>query len=390
MSTPLLRPASRVLSALSVLAVALCLLAAAPSRADVPRIDHPVVDLAHLLTPPDVEALARDIVALRDKTGVQMAILVVQTTSGVPIEDFAYQTFEQWGGGSKERNDGVLFVLAIGDRRNRIEVGRGLEAILTDARSVTILEGAKPSLREADYAAACRHVVQGVSDAVAHLTPGGEIAAPPVPFGSSVRDLILLYLFPWLLGIAFMVFGPKTPKTVQDAAWRKTLAKLPTVPTKTRALVLFLFAPLLALALLAISGNTVLLIGYAIGWYPTAGLGLYSGLVYRRGPGRAIAYSILVIIALALAWDGEPFGLAADPFLLVFAPIHIGMFFAFMTTFFIAEGGGGGGSGGGSWSSGSSSSYSSSSSSSWSSSSSSSSWSGGGGSSGGGGASSSW
>jgi uncharacterized protein len=59
----------------------------------------------------------------RRKTGVQIAVLTVRTTGGIPIEEFSLTTAEKWGGGTGERGDGLLFTMAADDRRMRIEMG---------------------------------------------------------------------------------------------------------------------------------------------------------------------------------------------------------------------------------------------------------------------------
>lgn len=366
---------------LSLLLGALCALTVthAPARA-VPTIDRPVVDLTGLLGADAVEAVSGQLVALRDKTGVQMAVLIVGTTNGVPIEDYAHTTFNTWGGGSKERNDGVLFVLAIEDRRNRIEVGRGLEALITDSRAVAILEGVKPRLREADYAGAASDVVAGVAELVAHLTPGAAITIPAGPLELNSHHLILVFGIPWALGVGFLLLGKKKRRKRADRGL--------TISLRTRILSLFLAGPILAsLLLLALDG------GHYVGanllaWCVSAGLGLFAGMAIRKGPIRG-TFLIIMLCFPAFLVLVNPAAPVPDGLDLVSATMAFAFSSAILTGFFVADGeGGGSGSSSSSWSSGSSSSSWSSSSSS--SSSSGSSWSGGGGSSGGGGASSSW
>lgn len=373
----------------SLLGAALCALTlsqlCAPAHA-VPLIDRPVVDEAGFIERGTLEFIATELVALREKTGVQMAVLVVKTTDGVPIEDYAHTTFETWGGGSKQRNDGVLFVLAVDDRRNRIEVGRGLEGLITDSKAVAILEGVKPRLREADYGATCRDVVAGVAELVAHLTPEAAITIPAGPLELDTRDLVPLFGFPWILGVFFILLGPKKKTDSASKTWRLRLARLPTWSRKTRLLLLLVAGPLFASLLMLALDGVRYWGAYVFAWYVASGLGLYGGLAIRKGPARAIVFGIFLLIPTGLFLFGPPEPIP-DALELVSATIALAFVLVFTTTFFVADGEGGSGSGS-SWSS--SSGSSSSSSSSWSSSSSSSSWSGGGGSSGGGGASSSW
>ncbi len=61
-----------------------------------------------------------------------MAFVTVKSLEGEPIEDVANDLFHAWGIGQKNKDNGVLFLLVIGDRRSRLEVGNGLEPILPD------------------------------------------------------------------------------------------------------------------------------------------------------------------------------------------------------------------------------------------------------------------
>ena len=80
-----------------------------------------------------------------------MAALFLDSTNGEPIEDFALRTAEAWGGGQAGQDQGLLLVFAIGDRRSRIEVGYGLEPVISDALARRILAQARPLLRAKDF-----------------------------------------------------------------------------------------------------------------------------------------------------------------------------------------------------------------------------------------------
>src|SRR3989442_11136752 len=68
------------------------------------------------------------------KTRAQIAVVTIRKLDGVPIEDFASKLYERWGIGPKSANRGVLILLAVDDRRYRVEVGYGLEPILPDGK----------------------------------------------------------------------------------------------------------------------------------------------------------------------------------------------------------------------------------------------------------------
>jgi uncharacterized protein len=76
---------------------------------------------------------------VEQQTGAQMALVTIQSLSGEPIEDVANTLYRAWGVGKKGKDEGILLLLAISDRRNRLEVGYGLEPILPDGFDGDIL-----------------------------------------------------------------------------------------------------------------------------------------------------------------------------------------------------------------------------------------------------------
>ena len=82
--------------------------------------------------------LAGHLQELEQKTGSQMIVLTVATTDGVPIDMFALEKAENWKLGQKGKDNGLLMVIAVNDRKYRIEVGYGLESIIPDSLAGTI------------------------------------------------------------------------------------------------------------------------------------------------------------------------------------------------------------------------------------------------------------
>lgn len=357
----------------------------APARASLPVIDAPTVDLAGVLSATERAVIDQRLVALRDKTGVQMAVLIVKSLGGRPIEDYAQDVFMRWGGGSAARNDGVLFVLSLGDRRNRLHLGYGIEAAITDGQAASMLEELKPALRAGDYAGACREIVDAVRERVAHLTPGDtEVKARPATLGELRGVYLVFLLLAWLAGVFFHLTSP-------NARWKRKKKKhkrlVPLLPKRLRTLTVWLGAPFFFFNVYLIASGGDWALGYLVAWYTLALTGWLSGLVFAAGPIRAVVYGVFmlaIMVGIASAMPSEPLPNAWTAGL---GGVALTFALCFFSCFWIMEPGSGGGSYA---SSGSSSWSSSSSSSSYSSSSSSSSWSGGGGSSGGGGASSSW
>ena len=123
------------------LALVLCFV---PANAEptFPALTGRVVDDANLLDPADEQALTADLKALEDKSSDQVVVVTVPSLQGYAIEDYGYQLGRHWGIGTKQLSNGVLLIVAPNERKVRIEVGRGIEPILTDALSKVIIENA--------------------------------------------------------------------------------------------------------------------------------------------------------------------------------------------------------------------------------------------------------
>ena len=121
-------------------ALALLVLAGAAYAADIPYLSGRVTDNAEILN----AETRRDLTALLAEheraTTNQVAVLTVKTLAGESIEDYANAVFRAWQLGRKDKNNGVLLVIAPQERRLRIEVGYGLEGTLTDLIAGRIIQ----------------------------------------------------------------------------------------------------------------------------------------------------------------------------------------------------------------------------------------------------------
>ena len=141
------------MKAVYLFAVFVCLLFAAPAFATptFPALTGRVVDDAHVLTP-DIQAdLTSKLAALEAKTGTQLVVVTLPSLQGDDIADYGYQLGRAWGIGQKGKNTGALFIVAPSEKKTRIEVGYGLEPVLTDAMSSVILNSqVLPRFRQGD------------------------------------------------------------------------------------------------------------------------------------------------------------------------------------------------------------------------------------------------
>ena len=145
--------------------------------ADVPFLTGRIVDNAEILSAATVQKLTADLKAHEDRTTNQIAVLTVKSLEGESVEDFAVRVFEQWKLGQKGKDNGVLVVVAPGDRRMRIEVGYGLEGTITDATAARIIrDRMTPRFKNNDYDGG---IAQGVAAIVAALDGSEPTSSDP-------------------------------------------------------------------------------------------------------------------------------------------------------------------------------------------------------------------
>lgn len=171
-----------------------------------PPLTGRVVDNAQLLSPQAEARLTDELAALEQKTGRQLVVATLPSLQGYEIEDYGYQLLRAWGIGRKGENDGVILIVAPNEKSVRVEVGYGLEPVLTDALSSVIIQRALlPAFREGRFEAG---IVAGADALVKQLSlPDSEARtlvaqAAAQPRTKSPQPGSSL---PLILGIVFVV-----------------------------------------------------------------------------------------------------------------------------------------------------------------------------------------
>ena len=100
-----------------------------------PTSDFYVNDFANVLSDSTEKMILQDSAALADKTGAQVVVVTIDSLDGQVLETYSLDLLRSWGIGAKDKNNGVLILLSIGDRKSRIEVGYGLEGRLPDGKT---------------------------------------------------------------------------------------------------------------------------------------------------------------------------------------------------------------------------------------------------------------
>jgi len=134
-----------------------------------------VSDFTNTLSTGEVNALEHKLLAFEDSTSIQIAVVLVNSTDGYDVADYAVRLAKQWGVGQQKYNNGVIILAAIGDRAVTIQTGYGIEGALPDAIVYRIIDNEiKPAFKRSDY-------YQGLNDATSAVISyiKGEYKADP-------------------------------------------------------------------------------------------------------------------------------------------------------------------------------------------------------------------
>jgi uncharacterized protein len=182
---------SRRIASVAIVSVALMAasaigaFAARPS-ADFPAFTAPVVDTAGVVPPSVEQSVSLGLEDYQRRSGRQVAVAVVPTTGDQSLEDYSIDLAREWGVGQEGRDNGVLLLIAVRDRRVRIEVGRGVEGRLTDLESGRIIrDRLVPLLAAGRYGAAVQQGTDAIRKALGDRRVG---RLPPAPVDESATS----------------------------------------------------------------------------------------------------------------------------------------------------------------------------------------------------------
>ena len=252
-------------------AVALCWLALAGAQVVVPALTGRVVDRTGTLSGDQLATLEQTLATFEARKGTQIAVLIVPTTAPEAIEQFSIRVADKWKLGRRKIDDGAILVVAKDDRAVRIEVGYGLEGVLTDLASQRIIsEVIVPRFKSQD-------VYGGVTDGVAqiiHVVDGEPLPEPsPGPAGRT-GDLGRFIPVIFILALA------------GGGVLRSVLGRFPGALVTGAAVALVAWFVVGALSMALLAGAIALfvtLVGGGLGRFATAGY--YGGGIGRGGSG---------------------------------------------------------------------------------------------------------
>jgi uncharacterized protein len=197
------------------------LVTAADDLAKIPPLASRVTDLTNTLSAAERQALEAKLAAWESQTGNQLVVLMVPSTQPEAIASYSIRVAEAWKIGRKGKDNGAIFIVAKDDRKNRIEVGYGLEGVLTDVTCRRILaETVAPFFRNNQFA---QGINAGVDQIISVVGKGEPLPDAPAtapqrrPGGGISFDTIFIVLFvvvPVLGGILRRMFGKAIGSTV--------------------------------------------------------------------------------------------------------------------------------------------------------------------------------
>ena len=182
----------------------------------VPSLTSPIVDNANLISDGVEQNINNQLQELSNSTGIQLAVLTIPTLEDEVLESYSMKVAETWKLGSAEKDTGVLLLIALEERSIRIEVGYGLEGVLTDTKCGLIIRNIiAPEFRNGNYQAG---IVNAVNNIVG-LVKGDESLVSKKVLNESSGDssafifmgIVLLYGFIFVMAVVTSKKrGPRT------------------------------------------------------------------------------------------------------------------------------------------------------------------------------------
>jgi uncharacterized protein len=163
-----------------------------------------VTDNANFLSPEAVRSLDARLAAYEQATGHQLIVYIARTTGDDPIDDWAVHAFAKWKVGRKGLDDGLALFIMSQDRKMRIEVGYGLEAVVPDAiASRVINEVMAPRIQAGHNDDAVTAAIDSLTQTIGGQT--GEPPPTPTPAPAQSKPLSLFqWIFYGVVGILFL------------------------------------------------------------------------------------------------------------------------------------------------------------------------------------------
>jgi len=154
------------------------------SALEVPPLTGRINDHAGILSSSESRDLGNYLAAVEKATGAQLALLTVPSLAGESLESYSFKVVDKWQLGSAEKDNGALLLVAMEEKKIRIEVGYGLEGVLTDAMSGYIIrEAIVPEFKKGNFDRGIAAGLKAMGDIVT-----GDITISPEQISESQQD----------------------------------------------------------------------------------------------------------------------------------------------------------------------------------------------------------
>lgn len=154
----------------SLLIIGVAVWAAAPTF---PELSGRVVDQAGLLAPTQVQSLSELSKTIEENSTAQVVVVTLKSLEGYDIADYGYQLGRYWKIGQKDKNNGLLIIVAPNEHKVRIEVGYGLEGLITDAQAHELIQSQLiPHIKQQDVYGGIKNTMEEIKSIVAHDNMG--------------------------------------------------------------------------------------------------------------------------------------------------------------------------------------------------------------------------
>lgn len=160
-----------------------------------------VNDFASVLTPESRVSMETKIASLQKSSGIEIAVVTVRSLGNDTVENYAVKLFEDWKIGNAEKDNGLLVLVAPNDRKARIEIGYGLEGVITDLQANKIMQNVMiPAFKDNDYSRG----TEGAVDAIIGIINGTEGALEYASSSKGEGFKIPLNEFTFFLGFVIL------------------------------------------------------------------------------------------------------------------------------------------------------------------------------------------
>lgn len=166
-----------------------------------------VNDFANILSPTTEQQITAIIEEIQTKTSAEVAVVTITSLEGYEPNEYSVELGRAWGVGNKERNDGVIFLIAVEDRKTYIAPGYGVEGYITDAQAFWITDQVVvPFFKGGDYEGGILAGTEKIRDALVDLEPLPE-AGGSGDVGAGIDTIIFFvifffsFVFPWLAAV---------------------------------------------------------------------------------------------------------------------------------------------------------------------------------------------